>query len=313
MVKKPLQWHPAFQAVLQIELAEDREYLQFMKEYNLTDKPLRIDTLIIKLEKGRVVKKNIGRIFRQYNVVEYKGPEDYHSINDFYRVMAYAGILQSNTEREREIPPEELTVTLVGNHYPRKLVEFLKKTYHADVTKPSPGIYYVSGLMFPMQIVVQKQLSGRENVWLSRLRQDLTRETDIDTLVKAYKGKDKDPLYSAAMDLIVRANWKVYEEGAKMCDALNELVEKVYAEKLKGGRLEAQAEGRAKGRAEGIAEGRAEGKAEAVLELLLDTGAVPESLRKQIMSQRDEATLSKWLKLAASASGLNDFISQMGS
>ena len=48
---KPLQWHPAFQAVLQIEFAEEAEHLQFLKEYNLTDSPLRIDTLIVKKEK----------------------------------------------------------------------------------------------------------------------------------------------------------------------------------------------------------------------------------------------------------------------
>lgn len=54
MEEKALQWHAAFQAALQIELLEDWEYLQFQKEYNLTQKPLQIDTLIIKLEQGIV-------------------------------------------------------------------------------------------------------------------------------------------------------------------------------------------------------------------------------------------------------------------
>ncbi|WP_329602511.1 hypothetical protein [Enterocloster hominis (ex Hitch et al. 2024)] len=48
MVNKPLQWHCAFQAILQIELEEDQDCLQFLKEYNLTEKPLRIDTLVVK-------------------------------------------------------------------------------------------------------------------------------------------------------------------------------------------------------------------------------------------------------------------------
>ena len=130
-MEKPLQWHPAFQAVLQIEFAEE-----FLKEYNLTDSPLRIDTLIVKMEAGVRLRKKIGRIFRRYNIIEYKGPKDSHTVNSFFKVNSYAGLLQSGTRREREIPPEEITITLVGNHYPRKLIAFLKTRYGVRVENP---------------------------------------------------------------------------------------------------------------------------------------------------------------------------------
>lgn len=48
MDKRKLQWHPAFFAVLQIELGKDRNYLRFYAEYNLTRKPLQIDVLVVK-------------------------------------------------------------------------------------------------------------------------------------------------------------------------------------------------------------------------------------------------------------------------
>ena len=70
MKRSLLQWHPAFQAVLQIELSEEAEFLDFLKEYNLTDGPLRADTLIIKKEQDRRIQKNIGQIFRRFNIVE---------------------------------------------------------------------------------------------------------------------------------------------------------------------------------------------------------------------------------------------------
>lgn len=127
MEEKPLQWHAAFQAALQIELMEDQEFLQFLKEYNLSEKPLQIDTLIIKLEPGRKIKKSLGQIFRQYNVVEYKSPGDYLSINDFYKVMGYACFYQSNTEKVMEIRPEDMTVTLISNHYPDKMIRYLTR------------------------------------------------------------------------------------------------------------------------------------------------------------------------------------------
>ena len=203
MTKKALQWHPAFQAALQIEFMDEPCQLEFLKEFNLTEKPLQIDTLVIK-------------------------PEDYFSINDYYRVTGYACIYQSNTEKEREIPPEELTISLAVSHYPRKLAAFLKDLYHADISQKYPGIYYVTGLMFPMQILILPRLSRKEFTWLSRLRTNLSLQEDIEPLAKAYAGKEKNPLYEAAMDFIVRANWKKYKEGRDMCNALEEL----FADKL---------------------------------------------------------------------------------
>ena len=44
---------------------------------------------------------------------------------------------------------------------------------------------------------------------------NLQMREDVEALARAYKGKDGNPLYSAVMDLIVRANWKIYEEGEK--------------------------------------------------------------------------------------------------
>ena len=66
-------------------------------------------------------------------------------------------------------------------------------------------------------------LPKKENVWLSRLRPGLDVEEDIAVLAQAYQGRDENPLYSAVMELIVRANKKQYEEAKHMCNALREL------------------------------------------------------------------------------------------
>lgn len=223
MDKKRLQWHPGFFAVLQIELEEERRFLRFYAEYNLTRKPLQIDVLVVRKETGRVIQKNIGRIFRQYNVVEYKGIKDYISINDFYKSIGYACLLQSNTERVQEILPSQVTVTLAGEHYPRSLHVFLVKAYGVHMEEEAPGIYYIKGLLFPLQILVIRELSKEDNIWLSRLRSELKPDEDIEVLMKEYKGKEQNPLYETAMDLILRANWETCQEVEKMCDALREL------------------------------------------------------------------------------------------
>ncbi|MBT9775052.1 3-isopropylmalate dehydrogenase [Clostridium sp. MCC353] len=235
MGKKTLQWHPAFQAALQLELDEDRPYLSFLEEYNLSKKPLQMDTLIIKQKPDHVVAKSIGRIFRQFNVVEYKSPEDYVSINDFYKVMGYACIYQSNTKKVMEIPPEELTVSFVCSCYPAVLIKHLEEMYRIGLRMEYEGIYYVDGLMFPMQILITNRLPKEEYIWLSRLGKNLELKEDIEPLARAYKGNETDPLYQAVMDLIIRANWEKYEEVRDMCEALRELFADELAEREERG------------------------------------------------------------------------------
>lgn len=236
MEKKTLQWHPAFQAAIRVELEEDSRFLSFHEEYNIGKMPLQMDTLIIKLEQGHVIRKSIGRIFRKHNIVEYKNPDDYISINDFYKVMGYTCIYQANTEKVLEIRPEELTITLICNHYPKVLTRHLKKRYGAVIREVFKGIYYVDGLMFPLQLLLTDRLPKEEYVWLSRLQRGLGLEADIEPLARTYRENKKNPLYQAMMDLIIRANQQQYEEGMKMCDALRELFADELVEREEKGR-----------------------------------------------------------------------------
>ena len=243
MRQQPLQWHPAFQAAMQIELAEYQAWLKYEREHNLTQKPLQIDLLIIKMEQGRRIEKSIGRLFRRYNIIEYKGPSDYLSINDFYKVMAYACLYQSDTQKVMEIRPEEITITMVSGRYPGKLIRHLEQIHSARIIPAFPGIFYAEGLMFPLQLIQNSALPKKENIWLSRLRPGLDVEEDIAVLAQAYQGKDENPLYSAVMELIVRANRKQYEEAKHMCEALREL----FADEIEEGRQKGKLEGKAEG------------------------------------------------------------------
>ena len=90
-----IQWHPAFDAALQIELEDEAEYLEFEPEHLLSKKPMQIDVLV-KNEKDVKIKKNIGRIFRQYNIIEYKSPDDKLNIDDFYKTYGYACLYKSD-------------------------------------------------------------------------------------------------------------------------------------------------------------------------------------------------------------------------
>ena len=85
--QEPLPWHPGFFAGIQIEFEEEAHKLTFENEHQLGTDPMRIDVLIIKKLTSESIRKNIGRIFREHNLIEYKSPEDYLSIDAFYKVV----------------------------------------------------------------------------------------------------------------------------------------------------------------------------------------------------------------------------------
>lgn len=59
------------------------------------------------------------------------------------------------------------------------------------------------------------------------------------------------------------------------------------------------------------AEGRVEGKVEDILDLLEDLGTVPEELRGKIMAEKDLAILKNWLRAAAKADSVEDFLANI--
>ena len=253
MTKQMLQWHPAFFAVIQIEL-EDEPGLEFLEEYELSKKPMRIDTLIIRKNGEQPIHKKIGRIFRKYNLIEYKSPDDSLSINDFYKVYGYACFLQSDTERVHEIPMTDITITFVCNHYPRKMFQLLEKERGIIPRKVSPGIYYLEPDSIPIQLLISHELPPEENRWLNSLRDDLESTNEIPELLEDYKHHKNSRLYRAAMDLITRANQSKVKEVQSMCDALFELFQETdkYAESMKKATDDGVTQGITQGRSQGI-------------------------------------------------------------
>ena len=246
-----LQWHTAFSAAMHIEFREEMEKLRFEEEHILGKKPMQIDLLIIKMRTEEKIRKNIGKIFREHNIIEYKSPEDYLSINDFYKVYGYACFYQADTNEVEKIRPEELTITFVTNHYPRKMVEHIKKQRGIEVRQRGQGIYELVGDPIPMQIIVPRKLSKKENYWLQSLRTDLKAGEEIREYVASYEKEKHGLFYRAVADVVFRANWKTMEEEKKMCDALREL----FAEELKESKEEGISVGMTRGISQGILKG----------------------------------------------------------
>lgn len=131
-----LQWQPAFFADIQIEFAEEAEYLTFENEHQLGTKPKEIDVLIIK--------------------------------------------------------------------------------------KDTDGQY------FPIQFLVTSRLKDEENFWLHHLNHRLKSGKEARELLRQYEKNKDNNLYQSVMDLIIRANQKIFKEESVVCEALMEIIQEKY-------------------------------------------------------------------------------------
>ena len=240
-----IQWHPAFDAALQIEFGDEAKYLEFDPEHLISKKPMQIDVLV-KNEKHVKLRKNIGRIFRQYNIIEYKSPEDDLDIDDFYKTYAYACLYKSDTEAVDLIPADELTITFVCYHYPRNMLRKLKQDRKFSVEQQDSGIYYLIGDAIPIQLVIVPKLSKEHNYWLNNLRNDLKAGSEIKNFIENYGKNKNSKLYQSLADAVMRANWEKLKEGSNMCEALKEL----FADDLRESREQGIIEGKTAGRIE---------------------------------------------------------------
>lgn len=153
-----IQWHPGFYGAAELEFLSNKGDLEFQREFNLSKEPIRMDLLIIKKLADVRIENELGHIFKKYNVVEYKSPDDALSIDDYYKTVGYACLYKGLGENVDQIPADELTISIFRESYPREMFEAMKNL-GLEIKECYPGIYYISGkqVLFDTQIVVTKQ------------------------------------------------------------------------------------------------------------------------------------------------------------
>lgn len=216
-----IQWHPPFFTALQVEL--DEENLVFQDEYCVRKLPCRMDVLVTKQDEKQKISKNIGQIFRKYNLVEYKPPGDYLSIDDYFYMQGNASLLKSGGQKAGALPVEDISVTCVCYGYPRKLMRFLQKERHLEIVERYPGIYHIRGEIFSTQIVVTRRLDPADNLWLSSLRKRLEPEQQ-DCIVREYERHKDDRRYEELTSFVASINIEEFRRRKDMCKGLMEVV-----------------------------------------------------------------------------------------
>ena len=162
------------------------------------------------------------------------------TIDDFTKAIGYACLYKSLADTTDKIPLNEITVSLVRERYPVKLIKSLHDNGYT-VTKYCPGIYYVTGnLMFATQIIVTKQLA-KEHLWL-RVLSTQAKEEDIINFAYASKNLSTQGEHNnadAIYQISVMANIELYENLKRrdplMCEALKILMKDELNESMEKG------------------------------------------------------------------------------
>ncbi len=253
--KTEIQWHPGFCGAAELELQSDRDALEFQREYNLSKKPLQIDLLIIKKVADIQIENEIGRIFKEYNVLEYKSPTDGLTIDDYYKTIGYACLYKGLGEKVNQVPAEELTLSIFREAYPRELFKALRESGYT-IEEQFPGVYYILGnVLFDTQVVVTRRLSRETHSSLRILSRNADAEDVRTFLTKARRLDSPGNRHNAdaVLQASIHANKRLYDEIRRdlgMCEALRELmkdeIDKILEEATAKATEEAEAKAAAK-------------------------------------------------------------------
>ena len=251
-----IEYHYGFYAATHAEYHAFREVLDFLQEQELGVEPVRLDMLIIKRDGPNPLKDAIGRFFRKYNILEYKSPEDGLTIDDFYKVQAYACLYKSMGKTVNSIPGDALTVSIFRHTFPRDMFTALEQT-GLEVAEPHPGVFHIEGaLTVPAQVIVTSRLPAGEYAAFKVLARDATREDIVQFMAErdAYAPED----VRAILRVSVAANEKIFQELEKE-GAMVDAFERVFHEELTAARDAGIAIGEERGEERGLREGRREG------------------------------------------------------
>lgn len=233
-----IQWHPGFVAAMELELIEYKGRLYFNSEHNLSKKPLQIDLLVIKKDKPVEITNEIGRIFKKYNIMEYKSPDDSLNIDTLYKVISYAALYKSEGSTVDEKKEYDITISLVRERKPLGLFKSLEER-NIKTEMPFKGVYYIkSNIPFAIQVIVTGELSGDGHAWIKSLSHK-TKLPDMKKILdktKKFKSEHERELANSVIDVALKANKALLEElkgDEEMSGLLLELAEPLIQEREK--------------------------------------------------------------------------------
>ena len=287
-----IEWHPGFQAGMELRLRAHKAVLTFRHELPLTKQPTVLDTLIIEKAEGVSLEDDVAAMFLRHNIIEYKNPDDAMSIDAYYKLMAYMSLYKAETGLTDAIKADEVTGTLMRQRAPEGMFRELRRL-GGRIERRFPGVYYIHGLVhMPTQVIAQSELEGPDNKVLRILTRAASTGDVRAFFDEAVTYTDQDDRNNADAVFLVSfpANRAVYDQAIRresdMFGALKELVRDDFEQEIR------QAE--QKGVKIGEQRGEQKGFTRAIIDLVRDRILTPE-----VGAERMHITVDEMRRLAA--------------
>jgi hypothetical protein len=199
----------------------------FTHEHQLSKGSLRIDTVIKKTPDAKMA-KTVYKIFREYNIVEYKSPASPPlTVGDFNKtVHSYAGTYSW----QEKVDLTDMTATIVCHQKPTELLETLKEKFHYKVLRKYSGIYYITYKGVPpaktlaVQIIVVPELPDS----YAPLKALGANEDDEELVIKALKTIVQDEellsLLSDWFDIMSEKHYSTFYKEVKTMNGIKKFL-----------------------------------------------------------------------------------------
>ena len=220
MYKRNVNWHEAAVCAMQIELRDYSHLLDFYPEYILGKNNYRIDLIIIHKLPDVPIPKNIARLFNTYNLFEIKGLGSILTSDAYYKTNGYAGLLIDSCGKRNQYTRQNISLSFLSYHYPRKLFRHLTEDCKLILEKISPGIYYINNEMYRTQVLVTSELPPEENLYLHCLRRSMSSLSLTDRLVNDYKAHLDEKIYTQYMNQLTRASMNSEGGSSMVCEGI---------------------------------------------------------------------------------------------
>lgn len=220
-IKQRVNWHEAASCAIQIDLRDYNHMLEFLTEYPLgKNGNYRIDLLLIKKLSNQPIHKNIAKIFNIFNLFEIKGLGSSVSTDCYYKTISYACFLIEQSGRTGEYVNTDISLSFLCLHYPQKLIKHLAKKRHLKVEKFAPGVYHIIKEIFNVQIIVTRELSPDDSLYLRCLTDNLSDAALIDRLADDYNSHKEQDIYMRYLNQVTTANSKKKGDTTMVCEGL---------------------------------------------------------------------------------------------
>ena len=182
-------WHREFEDALQLDVESWDNGSWLIREHTLGEDAPRIDFIVVSGENLPDDVKDIFKLFRKKNVIEFKGPGDKLTHLTIFKVAAYVYFYVATAKSKENVSIDEVTASIFFSEEEKGLLAKLQKEGIVEKTD-ADGVYIVKGIVnVPFQIINVNELKGKENAAYRVLKAHAD-ETDVDYLLDALKKAD---------------------------------------------------------------------------------------------------------------------------